>query len=194
MKENDAFIELVCVSPEQLPAPVLPEVAVIGRSNVGKSTLLNALTGKKGMLRVSQTPGRTEGVIFVRLGKRGYLVDLPGYGFAKVPLPVKASWKRLVESYLARPARGGAVLLVDIRRDAEEGERQIVEWFRRSGRPLRVVLTKADKLSRGRWKGRATKLAAELGLGPEEFPLPLSAATGEGLRRLRAMVEEILES
>ncbi len=186
-------IERVCVSTEQLPRPGLPEVSVIGRSNVGKSTLINRVLGVGKILRVSRTPGRTQAVIFVDVNGSGYLVDLPGYGYAKVPLAVKRSWRSLVETYLARRAVGMGVLLVDIRRDAEEEEKRMVEWFRYYGRPFSVVMTKADKLPRGRWKARARVLAGELLLEGNEEPIPFSAVTGEGVKTLRLIVKKSME-
>jgi GTP-binding protein len=168
-------------------------VAVIGRSNVGKSSFVNAVLGRKGLIRVSSTPGRTREVLFVELPERGYLVDLPGYGFAKVPLSVKAGWKALVEAYLAREARGACCLLVDMRRNPAEGDFAMTEYFRRYGRPFFVVLTKADKVARGQWRKRSRDVAKALGLDPEQDPIPFSALTGEGLRTVRKRIEECME-
>lgn len=193
MKSPTARLVQVCATPAQLPPPSLPEVAVIGRSNVGKSSFVNAVLGRKGLLRVSGTPGRTREVLFAALGDRGYLVDLPGYGFAKVPLPVKASWKALVEAYLAREAKGACCLLVDIRRDPAEGDLAMAGYFRRFGRPFFVVLTKADKVPRGRWKSRGLEVARALGLDSHQDPIPFSAVTGEGLKTVRRRIEECME-
>ena len=193
MKSPTARLERVCATPSQLPPPSLPEVAVIGRSNVGKSSFVNAVLGRKGLLRVSGTPGRTREVLFVGLQGKGFLVDLPGYGFAKVPLSVKATWKALVEGYLARGARGACCLLVDIRRDPAEGDRAMAEYFRRYERPFFVVLTKADKVARGHWKTRSREVSKALGLDPEQDPIPFSAVTGEGLKTVRKRIEECME-
>jgi GTP-binding protein len=193
LKSPTARLARVCAAPSQLPPPSLPEVAVIGRSNVGKSSFVNAVLGRKGLIRVSSTPGRTREVLFVELPERGYLVDLPGYGFAKVPLSVKAGWKALVEAYLAREARGACCLLVDMRRNPAEGDLAMTEYFRRYGRPFFVVLTKADKVARGQWRKRSRDVAKALGLDPEQDPIPFSALTGEGLRTVRKRIEECME-
>lgn len=193
MNELDAQLERVAANRGQLPEPTLPEVPVIGRSNVGKSSFINTLTGRKGFMRVSNSPGRTGAVFFVNVGGRGYVVDLPGYGFAKVPLPVKRAWADLVEAYLARAAKGGGILLVDARREPNEGDRQMVSYFRHYGRPFSVVMTKVDKISRGRWKGRATAIADALGLGADQEPIPFSAVTNEGAKRVLRLIEEYME-
>jgi GTP-binding protein len=171
----------------------MPEVAIIGRSNVGKSSLINRVLGQRGLMRVSNTPGRTQAVLFVSLGGRGYVVDLPGYGFAKVPLPVKASWAALVEAYLARHARGGACLLVDVRREPNEGDLMMVDYFRRFEREFFVVMTKVDKISRGQWKPRAESIGKALGLNSEQNPIPFSAVSGEGAKTVLRTIEEIME-
>jgi GTP-binding protein len=189
----DLKVERVCQAPSQFPPPGLPEVAVIGRSNVGKSSLINKVFHKKGLMRVSNTPGRTQAVIFARLGERGWVVDLPGFGYAKVPLGVKASWAKLVEAYLARPTCAGAILLVDVRRDVGPGEAKMVEYFRHYGRRFSVVMTKCDKVSRGQWKPRAKAWAEQLGLGPDETPIPFSAVTGEGAKTVLKRFEETME-
>ena len=192
MKPVSARLERVCVTPSQLPAPTLPEVAVIGRSNVGKSSLINAVLGRRGLMRVSNTPGRTQSVIFVGVGERGYVVDLPGYGFARAPRAARAAWGRLVEAYLVRGARGAACLLMDVRREPGEGDLMMVDYFRQYGRPFFVVMTKADKVSRGEWKPRAQALSKALDLGPGESPIPFSAVSGEGVKNVVKKIEESL--
>ncbi len=193
MKPGTIRIEKVCTSPAQLPPPSKAEVAVVGRSNVGKSSFVNAVLGRKKLLRVSNTPGRTEGVIFVDISGKGYLVDLPGYGYAKVPQSVRNAWRTLVETYLKRDAKGAAILLIDIRREAGEGDIKIVEWFRYYGRSFIVVMTKADKISRGHWKARADALCRELALNPQQRPIPFSAVTGEGVKTMQRLIEESME-
>jgi len=191
LRFDDAGIEVICGLGAQLPPPGPPEVAVIGRSNVGKSSLVNAALGRKGLLRVSQEPGRTREVIFIRVGTRGFVVDLPGYGFARVPLSVKRSWALLVEAYLARRARGLMLLPLDIRREEpSEGDIQMVNWFRHYEKPFSVVLTKADQLQRGRWQCVAEKISKALDLEKGNKPLIVSTKSQEGIEALRRLITQ----
>lgn len=193
MKTPVVEVERVCTAPSHLPPRTGPEVAVVGRSNVGKSTLVNALFGRADLLRTSRTPGRTQAVIFVRVGERGHVVDLPGYGFAKVPLAVRRSWAGLVNGYLESRRGQTALLLIDVRREPGEDERQLMAWFRRYEWTVRVVLTKSDKLPRGKRAQAAKAAAKSLGLETGMEPLLFSAVTGEGLKALRAIVERSME-
>ncbi len=152
--------------PEGFPNPVLPEVAFVGRSNVGKSTLLNRLAGQRGLARVSRTPGRTRLVHFFEIPGSHRLVDLPGYGFAKVPETMRASWRKLVLSYLVgRTGLALSLLLVDLRRDPADLDLAALELLRRSGHPVAIVATKTDKLGVGAASTRLRKLRTELGDG-----------------------------
>ena len=141
--------------PRDFPREELPEVAAVGRSNVGKSSLLNSLFGRKGMAFVSKTPGRTQVVNFYRVGSEMVLVDLPGYGFAKVPAAVRRKWDLLVTSYLfERKALALVLLLVDARREPMDNDREVRDLLEGAGLPYVVVATKADKLSQRRLGAR----------------------------------------
>jgi len=150
------------------------EVAIAGRSNVGKSTFINVLTGIRKLARTSKTPGRTQLINFFALDDTRRLVDLPGYGFAKVPPQVKRQWQAMIESYLtSRRSLRGVVVLMDIRHPLTPLDQQLLHWCRATGLPVLAVLTKADKLSRGAARQTQTRVQRELAA---EFP---QAATVE---------------
>jgi GTP-binding protein len=184
-------------SPHQFPVDGLPEVAFLGRSNVGKSSLLNALAGQKSLARVSGTPGRTRLVNFFRVANRLYLADLPGYGYAKVPEPMRRSWERLAVSYLVgRPPLAVCVFLVDVRHEPMDGDLTLRGFLEHHGLPYLVAATKADKLGRGELSRRTRALRE--GLAATSLGIyPVSAVTGAGVpelwRAIRAAVESSVE-
>ncbi|MGH7513316.1 MAG: ribosome biogenesis GTP-binding protein YihA/YsxC [Gemmatimonadales bacterium] len=171
-------IEFVGSFPDPLVrlAPRLPEVALIGRSNVGKSSLLNALTGRPGLARVSATPGKTTLLNAFRLPDF-YLVDLPGYGYARAGKSERAGYRRLVDRYLLeRPTLAGVVWLLDVRHDPSKEDREMQDLLVRSGRPVLVALTKGDKLTRSAQAARSRELVAALGLHEDQVQLTSSTS------------------
>lgn len=173
MRIRDARIVATAVGPAGFPTEGLPEVAFLGRSNAGKSSLLNALSGRRELARVSGTPGKTRALHFFyveRLDDQDRVrtllfVDLPGYGFARVAKSERAAWQRLVESYLSgRAPLRAAVLIQDIRRDVSDDERDLVAWLAERGVPVLVALAKSDKLKAGARGSRLRALRAEYGL------------------------------
>jgi len=169
----------------QYPPPDRAEVAFAGRSNVGKSSLLNALVNRKKLARTSSTPGRTQALNFFRVNERFTFVDLPGYGYARVSREVKKSWRGMVESYVRnRPNLKAVVVIVDIRRDLEEDDRSFMEWLQQEGKEVIPVLTKVDKLTRKERDSQVRKKESELSRIVFQKPIPFSAKTGEGRKEI----------
>ena len=177
-------------SPSDFPPGELPEVAVFGRSNVGKSSLLNRLAGVRRLAHVSKTPGRTQLINFFRVGDLLHLVDLPGYGFARVPVKLRQNWEQLVTSYLfEREELCLALLLVDSRREPMPSDLQVRDLLEQAGVAYAIVATKADKLSRGRMAQQLTKLKKAYGQAGEA-PIAFSAVTSEGRKSLWMVIEK----
>lgn len=180
------------VKPGQYPAGDLPEIAFVGRSNVGKSSLINVLTNRKNLVRTSSTPGRTQLINFFEVNSRFTLVDLPGYGFARVPLAVKKEWGPMVETYLStRRSLKGVVLILDIRRIPVAEDRLMLQWLTSYEIPAILVVTKCDKVSRNERAKQAAVIARTLGVGKEELCF-FSALTREGRDEIWERIEERL--
>ncbi|MCC6007092.1 MAG: YihA family ribosome biogenesis GTP-binding protein [Rhodobacteraceae bacterium] len=182
------------VAMDGLPPADRVEVCFAGRSNVGKSTLINALTGRKALARASNTPGRTQEINFFTLGERHYLVDLPGYGFAKAPVSVVARWQALLRAYLAgRPSLRRVFVLIDARHGPKAVDEEILTLLDRSAVTFQVVLTKADKISQSARKEVLDRTGTALARHPAAYPeIVLTASeTGEGIPTLRAIVAGI---
>jgi len=175
--------------PSDFPPPSLPEVAVVGRSNAGKSSLINALVGQAHLARTSRTPGRTRLVNWFEIDERFHVVDLPGYGYAEVSQAMRDSWRPLIEGYLAeRTSLAGVLLLIDIRRGAQDEELDFAPWLAERAMPAVVALTKADKLAKNKRMLEIGRVRKALGL-PRD-PLAVSALSGEGIEPLwRAVVQ-----
>jgi GTP-binding protein len=172
-------------SAADFPRDGSPEVAFMGRSNVGKSSLINRLLGVRGLARTSKTPGRTRSIHYYRVNDRVYFVDLPGYGYARVSRPMREEWRGLVEAYLSRPGRPDlAVQLVDSRHEPTALDRELNDWIRVAGLARQVVLTKSDKLT-GSERNRSVQTATRLlELAPGERAIAVSVETGDGIPAL----------
>ncbi len=167
--------------PSQYPNSLLPEVAFAGRSNVGKSSLINVLVNRKRLAKTSTTPGRTRLLNFFVINNLLYFTDLPGYGYARVPLSVKMEWGPMVERYFKeRENLRLVILILDIRRDPSENDLSLLEWFRFYDICSLVILTKVDKLSRNQIKIRQQRIQEILGLPLDSNIILFSAKTGEG--------------
>jgi len=176
------------------PAGELPEVALAGRSNVGKSSFLNSLVNRKGLARTSNTPGRTRLINYFLINSSFYLVDLPGYGYAKVPVKMKQEWGALIREYLQKRRNlAGVVLLLDIRHQPSELDRQLYQWLQAAEIPFIVVTTKYDKLSKSQAINQIRLIRKELQLGAEKPLVAFSAKTGQGREEAWGLLESLLD-
>ena len=177
------------------PPPDKPEIAFGGRSNVGKSSLLNVLVNRKKLARTSGRPGRTQAINFFGVDDRLYLVDLPGYGYARVPLKVKESWGKMVENYLKGRANLRAVVVIlDIRRDPSGDDKGLLQWLAHYGIQSILVLTKADKLKRHQYRVRAGTIMEKLSDISSDRPIIFSARTRDGRESLWQRIEAAIGS
>lgn len=180
------------IKPSQYPAYELPEVAFAGRSNVGKSSLINSLLGRKKLVKTSATPGRTQTINFFLINDSISFADLPGYGYAKVPLAVKKKWGPMVESYLkTRAGLRAVVFILDIRRSPNQADHDLFGWLAHHGIPQILVLTKADKLKKGKQALQRARIAEAFSLEPQALFL-FSAVNGTGKQLLWKAVEAVL--
>jgi GTP-binding protein len=175
------------------PETTLPEVAFAGRSNVGKSSLLNKLVRRKAFARVSNTPGRTREINFFEVNGQFVFADLPGYGYARISKERRAEWKPLIEGYLRRSSNlRGVVQLIDIRRDPSNDDLQMLDFLADVGAPTIVAVTKTDKLSAGGVAGRIAEITAALGIDTDQV-IPFSAHTGLGRDELAAAIVALMQ-
>ena len=182
------------VTPGQYPPDDLPEVAFAGRSNVGKSSLINKILNRKKLVRTSKTPGRTQLLNFFEINELWRFVDLPGYGYAKVPAEVQKRWRPMVESYLTtRVNLRGMVWLLDIRREVSKEDLQLWDWLQVKQVPVIIVVTKADKLSKNKRNKQAASIAKSLGRKAQEL-IQFSATSGEGKDEIWQALLRILEA
>jgi GTP-binding protein len=174
------------------PDSKLPEIAFAGRSNVGKSSLLNSLVRRKSFARVSKTPGRTREINFFRINNQFLFVDLPGYGYARISKEKKAEWRPLIESYLGRTAQlRGLVLLLDIRRDPSDDDRAMLDFLARLEIPTLVALTKSDKVSKAAVQPRVDDISRALSADAEQI-IPFSVVTGQGRTELLEAIMQLV--
>ncbi len=176
--------------PDQFPSDGLPEVAFLGRSNVGKSSLINTLVGRKGLAFTSNTPGRTQTINFYRINGSLYFVDLPGYGYARVPKELAGGWHDLIEGYLlSRESLGLSLLILDARRGWMDRDLQLKQWLELHNRRYQVIATKMDKLNQSQQGQVLASIRKE-----NVEPLPFSATTGRGVREIWQVITNTLQT
>jgi len=179
------------VKPSQYPLPEFPEIAFAGRSNVGKSSLINVLVNRRRLVKTSRTPGRTQLINFFLINNILSFVDLPGYGYAKVPAAVKKKWGPMIETYLSsRKSLKGVILIMDIRRSPGEEELNFIDWLASEDLACLMVLTKADKLSKTRQDKQHVMIATAVGRKKEDLLL-FSAKTKKGKQHIWQALENI---
>ncbi|GAB6086526.1 ribosome biogenesis GTP-binding protein YihA/YsxC [Alkaliphilus crotonatoxidans] len=194
MKIKTAEIVISAVSPKQYPEGQLPEIAMVGRSNVGKSSTINTILNRKKLARVSSSPGKTRTINFYLINQEFHLVDLPGYGYAKVSKTERASWGKIIETYLStRENLQEVVLLVDIRHQPTEDDQLMYDWIKHYGFGTIVVATKADKISRGNYQKHIKIIREALKMAPEDKVLPISSLKKEGIDQLWQAITEVFQ-
>lgn len=194
MRITKSDIETVAVKPSQYPPENLKEIAFAGRSNVGKSSLLNLLTGRKKLAKVSGNPGKTRTINFFLINDEFRIVDLPGYGYAKVSKSVSESWGDMMETYIEnRPNLVKIIQLVDIRHEPSKQDVQMYGYLKHFGLDGIVVATKADKVSRNQIPGQVKLIRQTLGLNKDDRVIPVSALKKTGHEELLDVIEELLE-
>jgi GTP-binding protein len=193
MKITSAEFIKSAVWPPQYPPAVMPEIAFVGRSNVGKSSLINTLVGRKNLAKTSNTPGRTQLINFFAINEKISFVDLPGYGFAKVAQSVKKDWGDMIEAYLReRQSLCLVIFILDIRRDPSADDLSLRDWLMHYRIPYLYVLTKSDKLSNNQAIARKRAIEKTLQVSPEQKPILFSAKTQKGKGDILVFLESHL--
>lgn len=190
---NNAQFVRSAAGPKDFPRDRLPQVVFAGRSNVGKSSVINRLLNRKNLAKVGSAPGKTTHINYFLIDERLYLVDLPGYGYARVSQAEKARWGRLIESWFAdTQLMTLGVSIVDARHKPTADDRTMAEWFKGSGKPFVVVANKLDKLKKSEVEPNLALIRQTLELGPEVELVPFSAEKGDGRQRLLDIIQSLV--
>ncbi len=186
-------LETVCGPTSELPVNDLPEVAFAGRSNVGKSSLINTVMGRKSFARTSAKPGKTQTLNFYNINNEIYLVDLPGYGYAKTSKELSAKWGAMIENYLTESEQLACVfLLVDIRNPVSELDKQMYDWINYLELQPIIIATKADKINRSQLTKHIKQVRDGLGASEDDILIPFSAVTKQGLEDIYDLMEQVI--
>ncbi|HJC47428.1 MAG TPA: ribosome biogenesis GTP-binding protein YihA/YsxC [Candidatus Lachnoclostridium pullistercoris] len=192
---KSAELETVCGITSRLPENELPEFAFAGKSNVGKSSLINALMNRKSLARTSSQPGKTQTINFYLINGNMYYVDLPGYGYAKVSVEVKAKWGKMIERYLRKSEALRCVfLLIDIRHEPSANDRMMYDWIVENGYHPVIIATKLDKIKRSQTAKQVKLIRDTLGMEKDGVIIPFSAETKQGREEIWAYLEQYLET
>ncbi len=194
MKIKSAELETVCGVSSNLPGTDLPEIAFCGRSNVGKSSLINTLLNRKALARTSSSPGKTQTINYYNINKQLYFVDLPGYGYAKVSKKEREAWGNMIENYLTKSMNLKSIfILVDIRHDPPENDRQMVEWVRYQGREPVIIATKKDKIKKSQLQKNLNAIKKGLDLKDGGRIFPFSSVTKEGRDDIMGYISSLID-
>ena len=186
-------LETVCGITSKIPDNKLPEIAFAGKSNVGKSSLINALMNRKSLARTSSQPGKTQTINFYNINDAMYLVDLPGYGYAKVAQSEKEKWGKMIENYLHKSKQLKAVfLLIDIRHTPGANDKTMYDWIVYQGYQPIIIATKLDKLKRSQVQKALKEVRTGLGLKTDDIVIPFSAQTKQGREEIWALMDELI--
>ncbi len=192
MNVNNVSLEAVAVKKEQYPQTGMPEVAFAGKSNVGKSSLINCMINRKALARTSQNPGKTRTINFYNVEDKLYFVDLPGYGYAKAPKSEQQKWGKMIEGYLLkREELKAIIMLVDIRHEPGENDLMMYDWLKHYGHNIIIAATKSDKLKRSQLDKHKKMLKNAFGLEKDEILLPFSSETRSGREELWEIIERV---
>ncbi len=195
MNVNRVSLETVCGITSKLPENTLPEIAFVGRSNVGKSSLLNVLVNRRAIARTSSQPGKTQTINFYRVEDQLYFTDLPGYGYANVSLEIKQKWGKMIEKYLKSSKQLQQIfLLLDIRHIPSQQDRMMYEWILSYGLKPVIIVTKLDKIKRSQKNQQLNQIRTSLHLPPEIKMIPFSAQTKEGREEIWTFIENCLKN
>lgn len=190
---KEVSLETVCGITSKIPDNQLPEIAFAGKSNVGKSSLINALMNRKSLARTSSQPGKTQTINFYNINSAMYLVDLPGYGYAKVAESEKVKWGKMIENYLHMSKQLKAVfLLIDIRHTPGANDKTMYDWIVYQGYQPIIIATKLDKLKRSQVQKALKEVRTGLGLKAEDVVIPFSAQTKQGREEIWALMDELI--